>query len=108
MATLKRTNQLLVTLLPSLLEASSEAMPNGAIHVAVQRELVEVDDGNGAETIYVREGAAGERHVIRADLLERARELYRDIAQSIADDDAVPVKASVKAGAVLVQPSSRG
>jgi hypothetical protein len=84
----------------SLLDGKSSDTPNGMIHAQV---ATTIEEGEGAA---VKEYAAvaGDRYIKRADLVERARTLYLDVAQHLADEDQMNVRASLDFAAPLVSP----
>jgi len=100
---MKRLNVKQVTLVASLLEANNAQQPNGAIHVAVERQYVEDDaTGENGEAVFTRD--AGDVNITRADLVERARSLWADIAQHIANENATPVRATARPGRDVIEP----
>lgn len=93
---MKRIKLTQLTIVASLLENTSAAQPNGSIHAGVSREYAE-PEGEG-EAVYTRD--TGDVSITRADLVQRARDLWADCLQYLADENALPVKGSDKAPAV--------
>lgn len=98
---MKRHKIIAIHLHPSLLfDDKNPAAPNGQVHIDVAREYQD-DDG----AIYTRD--VGDAHCTNAELCRRARELFDDIAQHYATENATPVRARVDLAAELVQPIRR-
>lgn len=94
---MKRIKLTQLTIVASLLENTSAAQPNGSIHAGVSREYAEAD-GEG-EAVYTRD--TGDASITRADLVQRARDLWADCLQYLADENALPVKGSEKSAPVM-------
>lgn len=99
---MKRIKLVQLSIVPSMLDNASAAQPNGAIHAAVSREYAAQEDGK--EVVYVRD--SGDAPITRADIVERARTLWADCLQYLADENALPVKGSDAADVVM--PVARG
>jgi hypothetical protein len=91
-----------LTIHPIHLESTDSATPNGYIHAHVQGTVEERGDGSKV-TVYALEPV--DRKIMRADFVQRARELHRDVAQYLADEGQTVVRASADVLAATISPS---
>ena len=90
-----------LTIHPSLLESVSPSAPSGSLHISSAITVEEMrQDGEVAEY----GGTPEDRVITRSDFVQRARDLYADIAQSIADESAMQVRATANLKSETVKP----
>jgi hypothetical protein len=91
-----------LTIHPSLLESTSAATPNGSISLAT---AITVEETLGGGEVKEYGDSPSNIPVTRADFVQRARDLYNDIAQWVANENAIEVRATASLTAPTVKPT---